>query len=178
MKIFLLPLLLLLFVSCAKEKSGSSPESGGEGQSDRVEAAASSVQAAGDTAAKWTRSAGYWMADTWDSIQNASAESSAKVKEKLDEAATVLDKQIDLAQQKASELSGAAKEKVEQGIEGLKKAKNEIAEAGSRLTTATAEQWPEVQKELSEAWKQAGESMSEVWQATAGSGDSANSKDQ
>jgi|GEM_PF-6772363 len=160
----LFTLLAIFFTSCSKEGESTS---GSENQT--VESAAESVQSAGDTAANWTRSAGYWMADTWDSIAETSAASSAKVKETLQEASNRLGKQIDAAQVAATKLTGAAKEQVEKGIVGLQQAREEIVEAGSRISDASAEQWPELQREIGEAWNQAGQSMQSIWEAASGS---------
>jgi len=163
-------LISFFLVSCAQE-SGETSSGAAENSGGTVEAVASSVETAGDVAADWTRQAGYWMSDTWETIKATSAEGSARVAENVDEATQLMGRQIEIAQKKASELTGKAKEQAEQGIEGLKKARAEIAAAGSRLSTATAERWPEIKKELAEAWGQAGHSMEEIWQATTGSVD-------
>ena len=165
-------LLLCVFVlaSCGSEDSASSGQAGDENDSgSTVDKVASSVQKAGDTAADWTRKAGNWMSEKWDSLKDSSAENSAKAKESLDEATVFLNEQIDSAQQTAARMTGAAKAQVEKGIEGLKQARDEIADAGSRVSDATAEQWPELKKEVSEAWSEAGESMKTIWRAAKGS---------
>ncbi|MEM0967072.1 MAG: hypothetical protein AAGJ81_13070 [Verrucomicrobiota bacterium] len=157
------PLILLfpvVFVSCANDRQD------GEGaESPTVESAAAAVQSAGDTASDWTRDAGYWMIDTWDSIEESTVENTAKVKASLENASALMKDQIDAAQSKAAELTGKAKAKMDEGIEGLKKARDEIVDASQRVSNATAAQWPEVKKEIAEAWTQAGQSLKEIWSA-------------
>ena len=160
----------MFLLSCGGEK-GSDSGANGDDETSTVDKVADSVKSAGDTAAEWTRSAGNWMTEKWDSIKSSSAENTEKVKESLDELTDQLNQQIALAQDKATELSGAAKVQMEKGIQGLKSARNEIADAGSRVADATSEQWPAIQKEVAEAWKQAGESMQTIWSAAVDGSD-------
>ena len=163
----LLGLSALIFViSCGSETKDADGSS--RSMTDRV---ADSMDAAGSTAADWTRKAGSWMDNAWESIKTSSAENTEQVQDSLAEAQVKINEQIEIAQQKAKELSGAAKVQVEKGIAGLKKAGTEISDASSRVSDATAEQWPAIQKEMADAWNQAAESMKLIWQA-AGDGDS------